>query len=111
MHAVMATCAHMPALRPMTWNGRLRRYRLGKRDREQDMSENSRGASPLRAAAEPAAARVQDLGPMPVWSLGDLYPSPKSPAVQADLKKAADAALGIKQRYQGKLGDLAGDGT
>ncbi len=45
------------------------------------------------------------LGPMPVWNLGDLYPAPNSQAVQADLKKAADAALAIKQRYQGKLGE------
>ena len=76
------------------------------------MSENSRGAGPLRAAqAGRVAAMAQDFGPMPVWNLGDLYASPKSEAVQADLKKAADGALGIKQRYQGKLAELAGDGA
>ena len=51
------------------------------------------------------------LGPMPVWNLGDLYPAPNSQAVQADLKRAADAALAIKQRYQGKLGEVASDGA
>src|SRR5438034_1832290 len=56
-------------------------------------------------------SQARDLGPMPVWNLGDLYPSPKSDAVQADLRKAAEAALGIKQRYQGKLAALAGDGV
>jgi len=76
-----------------------------------DMSTMSRGASPLRAPAEQAAAKAQDLGAMPVWNLGDLYPSPTSKAVQADLKKAADAALAIKQRYQGKLAELAGEGA
>ena len=42
------------------------------------MSKNSRGASPLRAApTERAAAKAHDLGPMPVWNLGDLYPEPQ----------------------------------
>ncbi len=76
------------------------------------MSEMNRGASPLRQApTERASAKAQDLGPMPIWNLADLYPSPKSKAVQADLKKAADEALAIKQRFQGKLAELANDGT
>ena len=52
-----------------------------------------------------------DLGPMPVWDLADLYPSPTSPAVKDDLAKAAAAARDIKERYQGKLVALAGDGA
>jgi oligoendopeptidase F len=74
------------------------------------MSKTIPGGSPLRAAGERAAAKARDLGPMPVWDLGDLYASPKAEAVQADLKKAAEKALGIKQRYQGKFGQLEGDG-
>src|SRR5256885_7920007 len=75
------------------------------------MSEKTLGASPLRAVSERAAAGAGDSGPMPVWDLGDLYASPKAEAVGADLKKAAEKALGIKQRYQGKFGELAGDGA
>ena len=76
------------------------------------MRDKSRGAGPLRQSpAEGSLPKAQDLGSMPTWNLGDLYPSPNSKAVQADLKKAADAALAIKQRYQGKLGELAGDGA
>ena len=52
------------------------------------------------------AGSGSDLGPMPEWNLADLYPGPKSSAVQADLEKAADEAHGIKQRYQGKLVEL-----
>ena len=48
---------------------------------------------------------------MPVWNLADLYPGPESKAVQADLEKAAAEAQRIKQRYQGKLAALAGDGA
>ena len=60
------------------------------------MSEMDRGASPLRQApTERASAKAQELGPMPIWNLADLYPSPKSKALQADLKKAADEALAI----------------
>jgi oligoendopeptidase F len=76
------------------------------------MSEMNRGANPLRQApTERASAKAQDLGPMPIWNLADLYPSPTSKAVQADLNKAADEALAIRQRFQGKLAELANDGT
>jgi oligoendopeptidase F len=75
------------------------------------MSETIWGRGLPRAAAEQAAAGKQDLGPMPAWNLGDLYPSPTSKAVQADLKKAADAAKAIKQNCQGKLSEIAADGA
>lgn len=52
-----------------------------------------------------------DLGPMPVWNLGDLYPDPKSEAVRADLEKAGAEAKAILELYQGKLADLAKDGA
>src|SRR5262245_6223255 len=64
--------------------------------------------APSRAAAEVSAAQ---LGPMPTWKLDDLYSSPKSEAVEADLTKAAEAARDIKRRYQGKLAELASDGA
>ena len=52
-----------------------------------------------------------DLGTMPVWDLRDLYPSPQSAEVQADLKKAAAEARRIKAAYEGKLAALARRGT
>ena len=67
--------------------------------------------SPQEGSARQAPARSDDLGPMPVWNLGDLYPSTSSPAVQADLKKAATDAAGIKERFQGKLAGLVGNGA
>ena len=68
------------------------------------MSENSRGASPLRAAqAERAAARAQDLGPMPVGTSPISIRAPSSEVVQADLKKAADEA----HAHQGALSGQA----
>jgi oligoendopeptidase F len=54
---------------------------------------------------------TRDLGPMPVWNLTDLYPGPKSKAVQADLERAAAEAERIKERYQGKLAAVAGNGA
>ncbi len=57
-----------------------------------------------------SSAGTTDLGAMPVWNLADLYPGPKSPAVAADLEKAAAEAKRIEERYQGKLAALASDG-
>ena len=62
-------------------------------------------------APEQGAAKPIDLGPMPVWDLGDLYPAPEAKAVQVDLEKAAAEAQRIKGTYQGKLAALAGDGA
>lgn len=75
------------------------------------MSNNSRNGSASRQAAKPASGKPGDLGPMPIWNLADLYPGPRSKAVQADLKKAAAEAQRLKQRYQGKLSALADDGA
>ena len=62
------------------------------------MSEKSRGAKrPQRGSARRAAGKPRDLGPMPIWDLGDLYPGPKSKAVAADLEKAATGAQRIKE--------------
>jgi oligoendopeptidase F len=67
------------------------------------MNDTSRTSRQADAAA--------DLGPMPAWDLTDLYPSPTSAAVQDDLAKAAAEARAIKERYQGKLVALGGDGA
>jgi len=76
------------------------------------MSEKLRGAWRLEAASHDAAAKLEpDLGSMPTWKLDDLYPSPTSSAVAADLNMAADLARDLKQRYQGKLAELGGNGA
>jgi oligoendopeptidase F len=63
------------------------------------------------AAMAARSTTPSELGPMPTWNLGDLYPGPKAPAVEADLGKAADEARRMKERYQGKLVGLASDGA
>jgi len=52
-----------------------------------------------------------DLGGMPVWDLRDLYPGPRSEAVQIDLMNAASEAKRIRQLYEGRLAGLAKDGA
>jgi oligoendopeptidase F len=65
-----------------------------------------------RTEAPTSADRTaSELGQMPVWDLCDLYPDPASEAVEADLAKAAAEAEAIQRRYQGKLADMAADGT
>jgi len=61
--------------------------------------------------ATPAVTADPALGPMPAWDLSDLYTSPTSQAVTDDLAKAAAEARAIKERYQGKLVALGGDGA
>ena len=51
------------------------------------MNQTSAGAGKV----EGALAEARELGPMPVWNLDDLYPGPRSEAVQADLAKALAA--------------------
>jgi oligoendopeptidase F len=60
--------------------------------------------------ARQASGAAADLGPMPVWNLGDLYPSPTSAEFQRDLDKAAADAKRIAERYKGKLAGLGKDG-
>jgi oligoendopeptidase F len=47
--------------------------------------------------------------PLPAWDLGDLYAAPDSPAVEADLERAATAATALGDEFKGRLGELAGD--
>ena len=60
--------------------------------------------------ARQASAAGPDLGPMPVWNLGDLYPSPTSAEFGRDLDRAAAEAKRIAERYKGKLAALAPTG-
>jgi oligoendopeptidase F len=67
-------------------------------------------ASTVFAAAKSGAAS-EDLGIMPTWNLGDLYASPDAPEVARDFAASAKIAGDLKQRYQGKLKAIGGDGA
>ena len=58
-----------------------------------------------------ASATAPDLGAMPVWNLGDLYPSPTSAEFRRDLDRAAADAKRIADSYKGKLAGLGKDGA
>ncbi len=45
---------------------------------------------------------------LPSWNLSDLYPSPDSPHVEADLAKADTEARAFQEEYSGRLADLSG---
>src|SRR6185312_3765878 len=45
---------------------------------------------------------------LPSWDLGDLYPGPDSPAVEADLTQAEQQAKSFAAAYAGKLAGLPG---
>ena len=73
--------------------------------------DNKSGKSRAQERSKPPATDGHDLGPMPVWNLGDLYPGPQSEAVQSDLKKAAAEAARIQEHYRGKMVGSAEDGA
>ena len=49
------------------------------------------------------------LGDLPRWDLSDLYPATDSPALEADLVRAAKEAKAFEAAYKGKLSGLDGD--
>ncbi len=57
-------------------------------------------------AAAPATGGAADL---PTWDLGDLYPSPDSPALAADLDRAEQAAKDFAAAHAGRLAAMSGD--
>jgi oligoendopeptidase F len=69
-------------------------------------------ASEERMTRQTAAADAATSQPiaqeLPTWDLGDLYPAPDSPAVDADLAKADRAAKEFAAVYQGKLAGSSG---
>ncbi|MEI9985106.1 MAG: M3 family oligoendopeptidase [Aliidongia sp.] len=58
--------------------------------------------------ALPNTAPTEDLGALPNWNLGDLYPSPDSPALEADFVRAEEMALSFKTRNEGQVALLSG---
>ena len=53
----------------------------------------------------PSAGAVE---PLPAWDLADLYPGPRSEAVEADFAEAARAARGFSDQYAGTLAGISG---
>ncbi len=59
-------------------------------------------------SAVEAAGQAQDLGELPSWDLGDLYPAIDSAEVARDLERSDADAVVFAEDYQGKLTDLVG---
>ncbi|MCB1079507.1 MAG: oligoendopeptidase F, partial [Verrucomicrobiae bacterium] len=57
------------------------------------------------------SASALQLGQMPEWDLSDLYAAPDAPEVKLDLEKGAGDARALKERWQGKLAAVGGDGA
>ena len=58
--------------------------------------------------AQAKKADIDDLGPMPEWDLGDLYPAPNSPVLEQDLVAMAAEAEAFQRRCKGTLAGLSG---
>ena len=61
-----------------------------------------------RQTAAPDAATSRRIeGDLPSWDLGDLYPAPDAPAIEADLAQAERAARAFSAANQGKLASMS----
>jgi oligoendopeptidase F len=58
--------------------------------------------------ALPASGPSEDLGVLPNWKLADLYSSPDSPELEADLQRVQAQAEAFRQRYETRVGALSG---
>ena len=59
-------------------------------------------------ASKSKSSDAAALGALPTWDLGDLYASPGSSALSADLKQTATEAAAFRKRYEGQLAALDG---
>src|SRR5215203_2159981 len=67
----------------------------------------SREPRARNVAATAPAPKAADLGPLPEWDLGDLYPGMDAPEFAADLAKAEAECKAFADAYRGKLEGLA----
>src|SRR6266404_1715342 len=65
-------------------------------------------ASKTLAAPPDGGATSGNLGPLPEWDLGDLYPGRDSQELKRDLAASESAAAALRERYEGKLATLSG---
>ncbi len=54
------------------------------------------------------ADTAADLGPLPSWNLGDLYPGPDSPELAGDLERCETEAKAFRARHEGKVAGMSG---
>ena len=68
-----------------------------------------RGAAGAQAGTQAARAAAQavDLGVLPEWDLGDLYPGLDAPEFRADLERAEAVCRDFGKRYAGRIAALA----
>src|SRR5258708_17294500 len=65
-------------------------------------------ASKTLAAPPDGGAASGNLGPLPEWDLGDLYPSRDSEELKRDLAASEADAAAFRTRFEGKLATLSG---
>ena len=53
-------------------------------------------------------SEASNLGPLPEWDLGDLYPGAQSPELDADLTKCLADAKAFRAAHEGKVAGLSG---
>src|SRR5579863_687102 len=70
------------------------------------MTSSNQGAVLTSDVASPRAEPAH-LGPLPEWSLSDLYPAPDSPQFAADLERAGSQSQAFAADYRGQLASLA----
>ena len=63
---------------------------------------------PEHARFSPDGLSAGAVEPLPAWDLADLYPGPRSEAVEADFAEAARAARGFSDQYAGTLAGISG---
>ncbi len=59
------------------------------------------------AGAGAAKAGKADLGSLPEWDLGDLYPGMEAPELKRDIARAGEDAIAFESRWKGRLADEA----
>ncbi len=67
--------------------------------------------TPLTATAAAVAAEPQQLGGLPEWDLGDLYPGMDSPQLRQDILRVSAEANAFEQQWKGRLADEAAKGA
>lgn len=67
------------------------------------------GANDLIMGAEAATTSPALDATLPSWDLSDLYPSPESPAMEADFVASDEAAKRFAAAYAGRLAQISGE--
>ncbi|HEX3499049.1 MAG TPA: M3 family oligoendopeptidase [Stellaceae bacterium] len=68
----------------------------------------SKSLTAVRAVAAEHGSAVAELGTLPEWDLGDLYPGRDSTELMGDLAASEREAAALRERCEGKLATLSG---